>query len=50
MTFIKKALEAMRVYQWSKNLLIFAPVIFAHKFRETQLWWNCLLAFVSFCL
>jgi 4-hydroxybenzoate polyprenyltransferase len=40
----------MRVYQWSKNLLIFAPVVFAHKFRETQLWWNCFLAFVSFCL
>lgn len=50
MSFVKPALKAMRVYQWTKNLLIFAPVIFAHKFRDSQLWWNCLLAFVSFCL
>jgi 4-hydroxybenzoate polyprenyltransferase len=50
MKILRKSIEAMRPHQWTKNLLIFAPLVFAHKFRELDLWLNCFLAFLSFCL
>lgn len=41
-------LRAMRVHQWMKNLLLFVPLIAAHRFFEGQLWAESLVAFVSF--
>ena len=40
--------KSLRVYQWSKNILIFAPAIAAHRLDE--LWPHACLAFWSFSL
>jgi 4-hydroxybenzoate polyprenyltransferase len=40
--------KSLRPYQWSKNILIFAPAIAAH--RLDKLWPNAFLAFGSFSL
>lgn len=41
---------AMRPKQWSKNLVIFAGLIFAQKFFHLDSLQTSLLAFVAFCL
>ncbi|MDO6459785.1 UbiA family prenyltransferase [Granulosicoccaceae sp. 1_MG-2023] len=43
-------LKAMRIYQWVKNLLIFVPLLVAHKFHEPLLAVQSLMAFFAFCL
>src|SRR6202050_1918635 len=40
--------KSLRPHQWSKNVLIFAPAIAAH--RVDKLWPNGFLAFWAFCL
>jgi 4-hydroxybenzoate polyprenyltransferase/phosphoserine phosphatase len=40
--------KSLRPHQWSKNILIFAPAIAAH--RIDKLWPNGFLAFWAFCL
>jgi 4-hydroxybenzoate polyprenyltransferase len=40
--------KSLRPHQWSKNVLIFAPAIAAH--RMDKLWPNGFLAFWAFCL
>lgn len=40
--------KSLRPHQWSKNILIFAPVIAAH--RLDKLWPNVFLAFLAFSL
>ncbi|HEV3270804.1 MAG TPA: UbiA family prenyltransferase [Candidatus Methylacidiphilales bacterium] len=40
--------RSLRPHQWSKNILIFAPAIAAH--RIDKLWPNGFLAFWAFCL
>ena len=40
--------RSLRPHQWSKNVLVFAPAIAAH--RIDKLWPNGLLAFGAFCL
>lgn len=48
--WIKWSLVAMRPRQWSKNLLLFAGLLFAEKLGDiTRVWLN-VLAFLSFCL
>ena len=42
--------KAMRIYQWAKNLLIFLPVIFAHRFTDPHLIVMCLVAFFAFSM
>lgn len=46
----KTFLKAMRLHQWLKNLLIFVPLLTAHKFAESALLVQALLAFLSFGL
>jgi 4-hydroxybenzoate polyprenyltransferase len=41
---------AMRPHQWLKNLLLFLPLILAHRLNELPLLLSCLFAFVSFSL
>ncbi len=41
--------RALRVHQWSKNLLIFMPLLLAHAVPR-QLLLNSLLAFCCFCM
>lgn len=42
--------RALRVHQWSKNLLVFVPVLASHRLDEMTLLVNGGLAFVTFCL
>ncbi len=42
-------LKAMRPSQWSKNLLVFLPLVTAHV-RNPDQWWHAAAAFVAFGL
>ncbi|MBK8974718.1 MAG: decaprenyl-phosphate phosphoribosyltransferase [Planctomycetes bacterium] len=42
-------LEAMRPYQWVKNLLVFAPLLFAHRTGDFSALRAAVVAFASFC-
>ncbi len=42
--------KAMRIHQWTKNLLIFVPIFAAHNFVDIQIWTNTILAFLVFGL
>jgi 4-hydroxybenzoate polyprenyltransferase/phosphoserine phosphatase len=43
-------LSAMRIYQWAKNVLLFVPLLTAHKFTDPALVGDGLLAFAAFSL
>ncbi len=43
-------LGAMRMYQWTKNVLLFVPLLTAHKFTNPSLIGHELLAFAAFSL
>lgn len=43
-------IKAMRCQQWLKNLLIFTPMLLAHRFSDIGTVVNTVIAFVSFCL
>lgn len=42
--------ELLRVRQWLKNLLIFAPLLAAHRVLDTDIYLTIVLAFVAFSL
>ena len=42
-------LEAMRPYQWVKNLLVAAPLVFAGRLQDTNAILSTLAAFLVFC-
>lgn len=43
-------LAQFRPHQWSKNLLVFLPILMAHHFRDVQAWSHAALAFLALCL
>jgi len=43
-------LRALRIHQWMKNLLVFAPATMAHRLGEPELLAKCFVAFLSFGL
>lgn len=43
-------LRLLRVQQWLKNLLLFAPFLAAHRWQEPQAWLVLAVAFVAFGL
>ena len=43
-------LRAMRIHQWVKNVLVFVPVVGAHRIGEPAEIMRCLLAFLAFGL
>lgn len=47
---VRAVLAALRMHHWAKNLLIFLPLILAHKIFATNRLLPTLLAFCSFCL
>ena len=47
---ILAAIQALRMKQWIKNLLLFAALIFALKFKELDLVLKASMAFLAFCL
>lgn len=44
---LRPYIRALRPHQWTKNILIFAPLIAAHDFSA---FWMAVVAFVAFCL
>jgi 4-hydroxybenzoate polyprenyltransferase/phosphoserine phosphatase len=49
-SLLKQTIKAIRVHQWAKNLLLFIPLILAHKFSDLALYLECVIAFVSFSM
>lgn len=47
---IRSLIKALRVYQWVKNLLLFLPLILAHKFADTGLLVTGIMAFICYSL
>lgn len=47
---LRSLLRALRVHQWAKNLLLFVPLVAAHRVLEPSRVVQALLAFVSFSL
>jgi len=45
----RAALVALRPRQWTKNLLLFAGIIFAAKLGDLSRWGEALAAFVAYC-
>ncbi|MCS7170412.1 MAG: haloacid dehalogenase-like hydrolase, partial [Candidatus Kapabacteria bacterium] len=43
-------LRLLRLHQWLKNLLVFVPIVLAHRLSEWQLWGMAALAFVALSL
>jgi 4-hydroxybenzoate polyprenyltransferase len=41
-------MRSMRPHQWSKNLLVFVPMIMAHAVTEVSAWMGALALFLSF--
>ena len=46
---LRLLIEAMRPYQWSKNLFVLAPLLFAKRIMEPEAVGYSLMAFVVFC-
>lgn len=44
----RSILRAMRLHQWAKNVLVFVPLIAAHKLSEPLALYHTLLAFLAF--
>jgi 4-hydroxybenzoate polyprenyltransferase len=42
--------KAIRVQQWAKNILLFAPLVLAHAYSDRTRLVHTLLAFAAFCL
>ncbi len=45
---LRPYLQALRLYQWLKNLLVFVPLVMAHRFLESDSLGKTLLAFLAF--
>lgn len=50
MTKTRALIKLCRPYQWTKNLLVFAGVVFGQKFENTNDLESAALVFVGFCL
>jgi 4-hydroxybenzoate polyprenyltransferase/phosphoserine phosphatase len=46
--YLRTVIKALRVHQWSKNMLIFVPLAASHRIFEWPLWRDGLLAFLAF--
>lgn len=47
---ILPAIEALRIKQWVKNLIVFAPVVFASRMDDWSSWFLACQATAAFCL
>jgi 4-hydroxybenzoate polyprenyltransferase len=45
---LKHYLKAMRLHQWLKNILIFIPLLLAHRFNDLLLLQQAVVGFISF--
>ncbi len=46
---LRATVAALRPKQWSKNLLVFAGIIFAAKLGDVHRWLEAITAFVAYC-
>lgn len=46
---LKAVIKMLRVHQWLKNLLVFAPAVLAHQVLNSRVMAESLLAFFAFC-
>jgi len=42
-------LRLIRPHQWSKNLLVFVPVLVSHQWGNSEAWINAVTAAIAFC-
>jgi 4-hydroxybenzoate polyprenyltransferase/phosphoserine phosphatase len=47
---LRDVVKAMRPHQWAKNLLLFVPLVMAHRYLDLPALLLTVLAFVAFCL
>lgn len=47
---MNKYLKTLRPHQWSKNLLLFVPLLAAQKISELDAFTSLILAFTAFCM
>jgi 4-hydroxybenzoate polyprenyltransferase len=47
---LRDVIKAVRPYQWVKNLLLFVPIVMAHKVSDRPRLTHVVLAFAAFCL
>lgn len=43
----KLLLRQFRLHQWSKNLLVFVPILLSHRFHDVPAWFHSLFAFLG---
>lgn len=48
-TKLRSLLRLLRPHQWSKNLLLFVPLVLAHQVNNVQALFDVFLGFVAFC-
>lgn len=48
-TVLKAIPGALRLHHWLKNLLVFTPLVAAHRFSDAAAWSDALVVFVVFC-
>src|SRR5688572_26402598 len=41
--------KSLRPHQWAKNVLVFVPLLAAHRFDDWIAWRDALLTFAAFC-
>jgi 4-hydroxybenzoate polyprenyltransferase/phosphoserine phosphatase len=46
----RAVLRAMRIYQWVKNILIFAPLFLSHQLLDSGKFASAIQAFAAFCM
>lgn len=46
--FLQSLSKAIRLHQWAKNVLLFVPLIMAHKVLDLTIWTNAVIGFFAF--
>ncbi|MBS2022129.1 MAG: UbiA family prenyltransferase [Deltaproteobacteria bacterium] len=49
-SLVKAAFKVLRVHQWAKNVLVFLPILGAHRLRDVRAIGEAALAFLAFSL
>jgi 4-hydroxybenzoate polyprenyltransferase len=49
-SFVRALVRTLRVHQWTKNLLVFAPLMLAHRMTDRSSVVASVITFMSFCL
>jgi 4-hydroxybenzoate polyprenyltransferase/phosphoserine phosphatase len=47
---LRAMVRALRPHQWAKNVLVFVPLVLAHRLTDPASLWGAVGAFLAFCL